>query len=494
MKLKIKFLQWSAGIPVAMLHKDTAAKLGVHTKGRISLRTLSKYPRELATIVNTIEGLVRKNEIAVSSEIKKRMKLKKGQNIDVNLAETPVSLELIKKKLNKQKLSKKEIQEIVSDIVSNELSEAEIALFVSSMYSYGMTLKETIYLIKAILKFGSIFKLKEKFVADKHSIGGIPANRTTPLVVSICAAAGLTMPKSSSKAITSAAGTADTMEVLASVEFSIDELKKILKKTGAFLVWGGAMGMVPADSEIIRVEKMLKIDPESQMLASIMSKKIAVGSNYILIDIPYGKTAKVTLPKAKKLKEKFEALGKYFKKKLRVVLTRGDQPIGNGIGPVLEMIDILKILDPGQEGPKDLEKKSVFLAGELLEMTKKAKRGKGVQKAQEILESGKAFNKFKEIIKAQGGSIKKELKLGKFKHDIIAKKTGRILEINNKLTNLLARTAGCPADKASGLYLYVHKGEKIKKGEKLFTIYSESESRLNAAIRFYHKNKPIKVK
>jgi len=294
MRLKIKFLKWSAGIPVAMIHKKTASRLGVQTKGRISLKALTKYSKEFHTIVNIIEGVVRKNEIAVSFEIKKRMKLRKGQCLEVNLAESPISLGLIKKKLNNQKLSKKEIEEIISDIVSNELSEAEIALFISSMYIHGMNKEETVYLIKALLKFGSIFKLREKFIVDKHSIGGIPANRTTPLVVSICAAAGLTMPKSSSKAITSAAGTADTIEVLAPVEFSTDELKKILKKTKAFLVWGGAMGMVPADSEIIRVEKTLKIDPEAQMLASIMSKKLAVGSNYILIDIPYGKTAKVT--------------------------------------------------------------------------------------------------------------------------------------------------------------------------------------------------------
>lgn len=495
MKLKVKFLKWSAGIPVAMLHKDTAAKLGVHTEAttRISLRTFTKYPKELSIIVNTVEGLVRKNEIAVSSEIKENMHLKKGQYVDVNLTEMPDSLNFIKKKLDKQKLSKKEIQDIISEIVNNELSEAEIAFFISAMYEQGMTLKETIYLIKAILKFGNILKLKEKFIVDKHSTGGIPGNRTTPLVVSICAAAGLTMPKSSSKAITSAAGTADVIEVLAPVEFSIPELKKILKKTNAFMIWGGAIDLVPADSKIIRIEKLLKIDVEAALLASIMSKKLAVGSNYILIDIPYGKTAKVTLSKAEKLKEKFEILGRYFKKKLKVVLTKGDEPIGNGVGPVLEMIDILKILDPGQEGPKDLEKKSLFLAGEIFEMTGKTKKGKGFEKAREILSSGKAFDKFKEIIRAQGGKIKK-LEPGKFKHDILAKKTGKISEINNKLINSLARVAGCPADKASGLYLYKHKGDKVKKGEKLFTIYSESKSRLNAAVRSYQKNGIISVK
>jgi len=472
MQLKIKFLKWSAGIPVAMLHKETAKKLGIHTKARIYLRTLIKHPKEFHTIVNIIgDHIVKKNEIAVSSEIKERMNLSNNQKIEIGLAETPISLDLIKKKLNNQELSENEIKEIVIDIVGNELSESEIALFISSMYIHGMNLRETIYLTKAILKSGNIFKLNKKFIADKHCIGGVPNN----------------------KAITSAAGTADTMEVLAQVGFSVDKLKKILKKTNAFLVWGGAMGMVPADEEIIRIEKELKIDPEAQLLASIMSKKLAVGSHYILIDIPYGENAKVSLSKAVKLKKKFEKIGKYFKKKLEVVLTKGDQPIGNGIGPVLEMIDVLKILDPKQQGPKDLETKSVFLAGKILEMTGKAKKSQGIKKAEEILSSGMAYKKFKQIIQAQDGAIKKLIP-GKFKHNILSDKNGKILEINNKLINLLARIAGCPTDKSAGIYLYAHKYDKIKKNEKLLTIYSESESRLNEAVKFYAKNSIIIIK
>lgn len=494
MKLKVKFLKWSAGAPVAMLHSKTSSKLGVKTKGRISLTTISKHPKEISTIVDIIQdGLVTQKEIAVSSEIKKRLSLKKGQTIDVNLTEPPRSINFIKKKLNNHSLSKKEVYEIISDIVSNELSEAEIALFVSAIYKQGMNFKETIYLIEAILESGNIFKLKNKFVVDKHCIGGIPGNRTTPIVVSICAAAGLTFPKSSSKAITSAAGTADVIEVLAKIEFNPAQLKKILSKTGAFLVWGGSLDMVPADSKIIQIEKSLHMDPEAQLLASIMSKKLAVDSDYILIDIPYGKTAKVNKKKAEELKKKFEKLGKHFGKKLKVILTKGEQPIGNGIGPILELIDILKILNPNQLGPKDLEEKSLFLAGQLLEMTKKAKKGKGIELAEKILNSGKALKKFKEIIKAQGGKIKK-LKPGKFQHNLVSKKAGKIYEIDNKKINLLARVAGCPADKSSGIYLYVHKDTKVKRNEKLLTIYAESKSRLNNAIKFYKQNYPLKIK
>ena len=491
MELKIKFLEWSAGLPVAMINEKTAEKIGVHTKDRVSIKSLKKNSKEISTIIDTIKGLIRKDEIAVSSELKKILNLKRGQKVSVELASTPKSMESVKKKLNKKVLSKKEIDEIINDIVNNSLSEPEIALFVSAMYNQGMNMKETIYLIEAILKHGNKLELKNKYIADKHSIGGIAGNRTTPIVVSICASAGLVLPKTSSRAITSAAGTADVIETIARVEFSISELKKIIKKTNACIVWGGALGMVPADSKIIKVEKILKIDPESQLLASIMSKKLAVGSNYILIDIPYGKSAKVSKSKALKLKKKFEFLGKHFKKKIKVVLTDGSQPIGNGIGPALEMIDVIKVLDPKQESPKDLEKKSLFLAGELLEMTGKTKDG--LKMAKEILYSGKAFEKFKQIIKAQSGDIKK-IKPAKFKKDIFAKSSKKILEIDNKKINSLARVTGCPVNKYSGLYLYSHIGGKLKKGDKILTIYSESSSRLKQAVKFYNKEKPIKFR
>ena len=494
MKLKVKFLKWSAGIPTAMLNKETADRIGIHTKDRISIRTFSKYPKEMSTPVETVEGLVGKKEIAVSTEIKKIMGLEKSQKVDVNLSEPPKSIYLIKKKLNGKVLSEKEIDLIIEDIVNNSLSQEAIALFVSAMYRQGMDSKETIYLIKAILRTANKIKLRKKFVVDKHSIGGVPGNRTTPIIVSICAAAGLTMPKTSSRAITSAAGTADVIEAIADVEFPMKTLRKIIKKTNACMVWGGALGMVPADSKIIRTEKILKLDPEAQLLASIMAKKLAAGSKYLVIDIPYGKGAKiVNRQKAVYLRERFEKIAKHFKIKISCVLTDGSQPIGNGIGPMLELQDVIKILNPREVGPKDLEEKSLFLASKLLEMTGKSTTGKGIDLARNILYSGKAFKKFNQIIKAQNGSINR-IRESKFKKLVIANKSGKVHEINNKKITSLARLAGCPVDKASGIYLYVHKGDKVKKGDRLFEIHSESKTRLTSAIDFYHKNNFIKIR
>lgn len=491
MELKVKFFNLVAGIPVAMLNNKTAASIGVHPKDRILIKTLGKDSRSFATIIDTVKGFIKEEEIVVSSEIKDILELKSGQKVEISLAEIPRSLDYIKKKLSSKRFSREEIFEITRDIVSNSLSESEIALFVSAMYQKGMNFQETIYLIEAILESGDRLYLDEKMIVDKHCVGGLPGNRTTPLVVSICAAGGLTFPKTSSRAITSAAGTADVVETIAKVDFEMNDLKRIIKKTNACMVWGGSLGLVPADEKIIQIEKALKIDPKSQLLASIMSKKLSVGSNHILIDLPYGKTAKLqNRQKALVLKKDFERIARHFNMKLKCVLTDGSQPIGNGIGPVLEMLDIISILDPKQRGPYDLEQKSLFLSGELFELTGKAKKGKGIELARQILYSGKAFNKFKEIIKAQKGNLN-GLELPKFRKDILANKKGKVKEIDNKIISSLARAAGSPLDKSAGLYLHVHLGYEVEKGQKIITIYSESKSRLNEALKFYNKQKPI---
>jgi putative thymidine phosphorylase len=497
MELKVRLLKWSAGVPVSMIHLKTAEKMGIHKNDRISIKKFSKKDGEFSTIVDIVEKIVKEDEIGISSEIKEVFDLRDKQKVDVDIAESPVSLSYIRKKVDKKHLSKAEIKEIIKDIVNNSLSDAEVALFVSGMYENKMDFKETISLIEAFVESGEVLSLPGKFIADKHCIGGIPGNRTTPIVVSICASAGLTLPKTSSKAITSAAGTADVIAAVAQTEFSVQELKKIIKKTGAFLVWGGSLELVPADSKIIRVERILKIDPYAQLLASIMSKKIAVGSKYVLIDIPYGKTAKVNKSSALKLKKSFEKLGRYFKMDLRTVLTRGDEPIGNGVGPILELIDVIKVLNPNEKDksqvPQDLRKKSLFLAGQLLEMTKKAKKGEGFSIAEKILNSGEAFKKFVQIIKAQKGSLK-NIKLGKFQKNILASSNGKIDSMDNIKINMLARVAGCPVDNSSGLYLYAHVGDKLKKGDKIMTVYAQSKPRLQEAINYYKREKPILFK
>ncbi len=491
MKLKIKILKLFAGRPVAILHKKTADKTSINVDDRISI---CKKTKRFISVVDIATGLLKKDEIAVSNEIVKALKIKENEIVEISLAPHPESINLIYKKLKCTPLNEKELKEIISDIVKNALTESEIAYFVSAIYKCGMSIKEIKYLIKAIVKTGKTLKLKGK-LADKHSIGGIPGNRTTPIVVSICAEAGLIIPKTSSRAITTAAGTADVIESIARVEFSVPEIYKIVKKTNACMVWGGSLGLAPADDKIIQIEKLLNLDPESQLLASIIAKKLSVGSKYILIDIPHGKSAKVSREKALHLKNKFETLARDFNLKVKCVLTNGSQPIGNGVGPILEIRDVIAVLKQEPSRPLDLEKRALFLTSILLEITKKAKKGHGFELAKKILKSGRAFKKFQEIIKAQGGSLSSSnLKLGAFSKEVKLNKSGLIEEIDNKKINFLARILGCPADKGSGMYIHKHLGYNVKNKETILTFYSESEEKLKEAIKFYKKINPIKIK
>jgi len=489
MKLKLKKLTLDAGRPVAFLNEQDALSLNVHVGDRVEI---SKNSKKIVAIVDVVKGFIPQGQISLSSEIIQYLNLKENDTIDVGLSIEPKSSRLIAKKLAGNPLNKKEIFCIIKDIVNNSLTEAEISYFISGVYEHGMSINETIYLTEAMWKTGKTIKWHTKEIVDKHSIGGIAGNRTTPIVVSICASAGLIMPKTSSRAITSASGTADVIETVAKVDFSVDDLKKIVKQTNACLAWGGSLGLAPTDDKLIRVERLLNLDPDSQLIASILAKKLAVGSKYVLIDIPYGRHAKVTKEKAEALKKKFLKIGKHFKLKIKVILTDGSQPIGNGIGPVLEMLDVIKVLKQ-IDSPKDLENKSLMLAGEILEMTGKAKKGEGKKLAAKILKSGEAFKKFNEIIEAQG---KKNIVLepAKLTHEIKAPKTGKIISIDNKAINMLGRILGCPIDKAAGVYLYKHNNEIVKKGEPLITLYAESDKKLKEAINYYNESKPILVR
>jgi len=492
MQLKTKILRFMAGRPIAVIHKSTSDKSNIHVGERINI---SKYSDNIVSIVDVSNELIEPNEIAVSQEIIDFLNIKENDLIEVSIASKPDSTRYIKKKMDGGTLEKREIESIIKDIVANALTEAEIAYFVAAVYKNKMNDSEIESLIWAMVATGKRLNFQGE-VVDKHSIGGIAANRTTPIIVSICAAAGLTMPKTSSRAITSAAGTADVIEAIARVEFNGEEIKEIVKKTGACMVWNGVLGLSPADDKLIQVERILGLDPDAQLLASVLSKKIAVGSKHVIIDIPYGKSAKVDIKRGKMLKKKFEFFGEKFGLNLKCLLTKGDQPIGRGIGPFLEIRDIIKVLGKEKDAPKDLEEKAIFISGKVLELCKKAKTGKGEILAREILNSGEAFKKFQEIIHAQHGRVptieEVEKKIGKHKKDIFVKESFKIKEIDNKKINLIASMAGSPMDKGSGIFLWKHMGDNVKKGEKILTIFSECESRLNSALELYEKLDPVK--
>ncbi|MBU0615275.1 MAG: thymidine phosphorylase, partial [Nanoarchaeota archaeon] len=408
----------------------------------------------------------------------------------------PLSIELIKKKLDGKKLTKEEIDQIVWDIVHNKLDDIELSYFVAACYAHELDMEETTFLTKAMASHGIVLKPKKYPVMDKHCVGGVAGNRTTMLLVPIVAAAGLTIPKTSSRSITSPAGTADTMEVLANVSIGIKKMKHIVDNVGGCIVWGGALNLAPADDKIIRVEKPLSIDAKSNLLSSVMAKKASVSATHLLVDIPSGHGSKIIeLSRAKSLKKDFQLIARKLGMKVKVIITDGRQPIGNGIGPALEARDVLYVLKNDLRGPVDLREKALCMAGLMLEMGGKAGKGKGYTLAKQILESGKAYDKMVEIIKAQGMKITdpNKIKIGKYSYEYRSPRTGVVREVSNLAISKMARVAGAPKNMGAGVYLHKHVGDRVHKGEPIFTVYAANEIMLGFAKETFVKLDGIKV-
>jgi len=493
MKLSVKNLDIeTGGMPVVIINIKDAKKYDLHLEDRV---LIAYKNRKLEAMIDIAlhDRLIRPGQIGCFEEVSQVLTARNRQLVTIHIDEKPSSVKFIRKKLDGEGLSKKEIQQIVHDITHDKLSSVELAYFVAACYSRTMTEQETILLTQAMVDSGEVLKLHRYPILDKHCIGGVAANRTSMIVVPIIAAAGLTCPKTSSRSITSPAGTADTMEVLANVKVDLKTMKKIVEKIGACIIWGGALNLAPADDKIIRVERSLNIDAESQLIASIMAKKISVSSTHILIDIPVGVGAKVeTMTEALNLKHGFQMIGERLKREITVLITDGSEPIGNGIGPILEARDVLWLLLRDPRAPKDLERKSIIIAGRLLEM---AGISYGEEKARNLLLSGQAFNKMKEICIAQGLKTldPEQLKPAKFTYQIKAKKSGTIKLISNKHISKIARVAGAPEHPGAGIYLLKHKGDKVKKNDSLCTLYSGSKEKLKYAVELLSEFFPFVI-
>lgn len=409
--------------------------------------------------------------------------------------EKNVALEAIRKKLVGKELTYKEIFAIMDQISQEKLGGVLTMYFAASGYSKGFSDKELYFLTKAMVETGEKLHFKG-IVADKHSIGGVPGTRTTLIVVPIVAAAGFTIPKSSSRAITTPGGTADDMEVLAHVEFGKEKIYKIVAKTNGCIVWGGSFNIAPADDVLIHVEEPLLFESFDKIIVSIMAKKVAFGSNHVVIDLPWGKMVKVhTLADAEVLKNKFENLAKKFGIKIRIIIHRTDEPVGRGIGPVLETREAIRVLQQKKERPLDLEVRSINLAGNLIDLCLlsssaelrnyvKKTHGNAFGWATELLKSGKAFEKMQDIIQAQDGDPKidsEDLKPGTATYNLRAEKHGVVSHINSKEITIIAKILGAPKSKASGMYLYKKIGDKIKKGDILCTLYSDTQYTMKEA-------------
>jgi len=479
MQLKAKYIDMESSEFTVVLHIENAQEIGVREQDRVRI----KHERSSAvTVVQTTDTVVNKGEVGILGNAWSALGPDPDELIEVVATSKPESIEFIKKKLDGEELTAEEIRAIIGDISSHSLSNIELTAYVASLYINGMNLRETADLTKAMVETGETVEFDRSPVFDFHSVGGCPGNKITLIVVPIVAAAGLLIPKTSSRAISSAAGTSDIVEVFARVDFDGNKLRSIAETTGGALVWGGSVNLAPADDLIIGVEYPLGIDPHAQLLASVMSKKKAVGAEYLVIDIPMGAETKVpTMEEATAYAKDFVELGERLGIRVECAITYGGQPVGRAIGPALEAREAIAILE-GETHPNSVIEKACGMAGMLLEMGG-MKRGEAT--ARELLMSGKALDKFREIVAAQGGdpNIRSvDIKIGQYSYDITAKMCGYVNAIHNKELVALARAAGSPRDKGAGVLLHKKRGNRVDEGEPVLTIYADIQAKLDQAV------------
>ncbi|NOT11450.1 MAG: thymidine phosphorylase family protein [Methylococcaceae bacterium] len=459
---------------VAYLHRDCSIYRAEGFQALSKIQVSTNGAKVLA-VLNVVDdtSIVQACELGLSEQAFKQLNVAEGSLVTVNHAEPPKSMDAVRRKINGERLDQNDFNSITADIVDARYSKMEMAAFLVATGQNNLDRDELLFLTRAMLDSGDRMNWHEALVADKHCIGGIPGNRTSMLVVPIVAAHGMLIPKTSSRAITSPAGTADTMEVLAEVNLTPDQLNDIVRRERGCLAWGGTAKLAPVDDMLIAVERPLGIDSQGQMVASILSKKLAAGSTHLIVDIPVGPTAKVRqMRQALALRKLFEFVGDRLNLHLEVMITDGRQPVGHGIGPVLEARDVMQVLQNDPEAPADLRQKSLQLAGRILEFDPDVRGGQGYAIARDILESGRAWVKMNAFINAQGAKTL-DLHPGQLCHEIMAVSDGVVTHIDNFQMAKIARMAGAPMLKKAGVDLLKKLGSPVRKGEVLYRIHAE---------------------
>lgn len=437
----------------------------------------------IASLNMITSELLAEDEVGFSESAWRRFEIEEGAPVWLSHPKPVQSLSHVRAKVYGHRLDQSQFREVIADIVSGQYAEVHLAAFITACGDDNLDDDEITHLTRAMVDSGNRIDWELPVVLDKHCVGGLPGNRTTPIVISILTACGITIPKTSSRAITSPAGTADTMETLTNVSLSLERMREVVRRVGGCLAWGGSVCLSPADDLLIQVERALDIDSEGQLIASVLSKKIAAGATHVLIDIPVGPTAKVrSEAAAERLAHSFQTVAYNLGLELRVLFTDGREPVGRGIGPALEARDILAVLQNGIDAPRDLKLRSAQIAGAMLEMVQPLQPGEGQRIAFEKLESGAAWNKFMAICSAQGGL--KTPPVAPYRYALIAHGAGKVCNIDNRLLAKVAKLAGAPADPAAGVEIHVKLGDEVETNDSLITIHAESAGELNYAVDF----------
>ena len=476
--------------PVIITRRDCPVCRSEGFSAHARVRVACGNRRIIATLYQIDSDLLSPGEAALSESAWQRLAVNEGDEIHLSHPHPLNSLGLVRGRIFGQSLGRPAMQEIIADIAAGRYADIHIAMFLTAMATRSLTDSELCYLTEAMIKAGDRLEWERPVIADKHCVGGLPGNRTTPLIVAIVSACGLWMPKTSSRAITSPAGTADTMETLAPVNLDLAAMRRVVEREGGCVVWGGAVRLSPVDDMLIRVARVMDLDAEGQLIASVLSKKVAAGATHLVLDIPVGLTAKVrSNADGEHLGGKLESVARAFGVQSRIVISDGRQPVGRGIGPALEARDILAVLANDAQAPADLRRRALDLAGTLLELAGAASDGNGFALAEQTLASGAARAKFLAICQAQGGL--REPPQAKKTFVYCSPRTGLVADFDNRRLGRVAKLAGAPGAPAAGVELHAHLGDRVEHDQPLYTIHAETSGELNYAREYAFSNGDI---
>lgn len=476
--------------PVVFMHRDCPIFRSEGFEARARVRVTLEKTSIVGTLHVVSDVLLEPDEAGLSECAWRSLGAIEGQKARISHLDPLESISKVRAKVYGARLSVGDMQSIIRDVAAGMYSDLQLAAFVTATAGDRLDECETIALTRAMLDVGERLEWRYPVLADKHSVGGLPGNRTTPLVVAMVAACGVPIPKTSSRAITSPAGTADTMEMLAPVDLDVPAMRKVVEQEGGCVVWGGAVRLSPADDAMIQVERPLDFDSEGQLVASVLSKKAAAGSTHVVIDMPVGATAKVrSAVAAQRLSERLVAVAASLGLQLRIEQTDGSQPIGRGIGPALEARDILAVLQTRSDAPLDLRARALHLAGAVLELAGAAPMDRGESMARQVLDDGRAWRKFQAICHAQGGM--REPPVAPIQHVVHSNIDGTIIGFDNRRLARLAKLAGAPSAPAAGLDLHVKAGARVQSGQPLYTLHAQAPGELAYALDYLSRQTGI---
>jgi thymidine phosphorylase len=476
--------------PIVYMRSDCHVCRAEGFEAQAQVEVIDNGRHLLAILHHVSSDWLARDEIALSDVAWTTLGAKDGDLVEVRHPPVLESVAHLRGKVHGQSFTYEALRALMDDVSHGRVADIHLASLITLCAGDGLAVEETVALTRAMVDVGERVTWDETPVMDKHCIGGLPGNRTTLLVVPIVAACDVTMPKTSSRAITSAAGTADTMEVLAPVDLDLPTMRRVVEREHGCIVWGGSTRISPADDILIRVERPLSLDSHGLLIASILSKKAAVGSQRVLIDLPVGPLTKVrSTDAAEVLSKGLVTVGAALGLQVCTVPTDGTRPVGRGIGPALEAIDVMAVLERTADAPQDLRERALMLAGLLLEMAGKAPEGAGQTMAREVLDDGRALAKFIAICDAQGGL--RVPPQATHTHVVVAHASGAVAAIDTRLLARAAKLAGAPRDPSAGAVLHVQPGDRVEVSQPLLTLHAQSQGALHYALNFMRTQMPV---